>query len=192
MPYLDPVNFSEGPVFLLIGNAANDLSPDVLPADTVPFIVAGGSWGGNWAIVGFTDENGVSHEGLSPDVTNQMTAQQRGPASTVRGNAAQAVTANLLEMSAERLQQFLGYGEITSTGTSDELLLTDDDALAEYAIGIEAFGPKGRPLRILYPRATPQITGPIVQRIGQNSTVPVRWTRTGYTDGQPRWRFLKP
>ncbi len=191
MVYLDPVNFSEGPVFLLIGNASNHVAPDVLPGDAVPFIVAGGSWGGNWSIVGFTDENGVSHEGLSPDQTNQMTAQQRGPASTVRGNAAQAVTANLLEMSAERLQQFLGYGEITTTGTSDELLMTDDDALGEYAIGIEAFGPKGKPLRILYPRTTPQITGPITNRIGQNAIVPVRFTRSGFTDGQPRWRFIK-
>jgi hypothetical protein len=191
MPYLDPTNFSEGPVFLLIGHASNHLTPDVLPSDATPFIVAGGSWGGSWEIVGFTDENGLSHEGLSPDVTNQMTAQQRGPASTVRGNASQAVTANLLEMSAARMQQFLGYGEITSTGTSDELLLTDDDALAEYAIGVEAFGPKGKPLRILYPRTTPQITGAIVNRIGQNAVVPVRFTRTGYTDGQPRWRFIK-
>lgn len=47
MPYLDPTNFSEGPVFLLIGHASNHLTPDVLPSDATPFIVAGGSWGGS-------------------------------------------------------------------------------------------------------------------------------------------------
>lgn len=189
--YLDPLNFSEGPVFLLIGQPANAITPDVLPPDATPFIVAGGSWGGTWSIVGFTDDSGLSHDGLSPAMSVQNVAQQRGPANTTRGNAAQSVSANLLELSAERLQQFLGYGDMTSTGTSDTLLLTDDDPLAEYAIGVEAFGPRGKPLRILYPRCTPEITGAIVNRIGQNAIIPVKWTRSGYNDGRPVWKFLK-
>lgn len=189
--YLDPTNFAEGPVFLLIGNSALSGSPDVLPSDATPFVASGGSWGGNWRVVGFTTEDGIAHGGMAPAVTPQNVAQQRAAASNTRGVANQTVSCTLLELSAENLKAALGFGTIVSTGTSDDLEMTDDP-ITYYAVGVEAFGPKGKPLRIIYPITIPTVTGDVVNRIGANTGIPARWTRAGGSAGNPHWHFIKP
>ena len=187
--YLDPLNFAEGPVFLMLGKSALDVSPDVLPADNVPFIVAGGDWGGSWRIVGFTTEEGIQHGGLGAATTPQNTAQQRGAASIIRGVSTQTVECNLLELSAQNMKAALGSGTIVTTATSEDLELTDDQT--EYvAVGVEAFGPRGKPLRIIYPIAVASITGNVGNRIGANSSIPARWTRAGFAEGNPHWHFI--
>lgn len=190
MPYLDPTQISEGPVFVLLGKSALDVTPDVLPADTVPIISAGGSWGGTWRSLGFTPDDGVTAGGMAPDTTPVMVAQQRGPATVLKGSSAQTIGFTLLEMTAENLRDALGQGTITSITTSDELALTDDPT-RYYALGIEGYGPKGKPLRIIYPIVTISVTGDINLRWGSPQSVPVQATRSGAASGVPKWRFLK-
>lgn len=188
---LDPTNFAEGPVFILMGKSALDVSPDVLPADTVPFIIAGGSWGGTWVNLGFTDESGIVHGGLAPDMNPQNVSQQRGAASIIRGNSSQTVAAMLLEFTAANFKAALGGGTLTSTATSDRVELTDSGQVEFVAIGVEGFGPKGKPLRIVYPIVAPSISDSITQAIGSNAVIPATWTRSGGPDGNPVWAFLK-
>lgn len=190
MANLNPLNIVEGPMFALLGQSALSITPDVLPADATPFISAGGSWGGTWVNLGFLDETGATHGGLAPASNPVNTSQQRGSVTIVKGIAAQTVSFNMYEVTAQNLQRALGSGTITSTGTADDLQMTDDP-VTYYALGIEAFGPNGKALRIIYPIVVPEITGNIVNRIGQVTTIPVRFTRAGGAAGQPRWRFLK-
>jgi hypothetical protein len=190
--YLDPTNFAEGPVFALVGNAANHVAPDDLPADAVPFIYLGGAWGGAWRQLGFSTEDGMAHSGLSAEVTPQMTAQMRNAAANIRGNRTPAVAMSLLEVTPENFALACGGLAIVDTATAEEVELTDEGDIEYVALGIEAFGPKGRPLRIIYPMVSAAITGDIVQRIGQNMMLPVSFTRAGFATGNPRWRFLKP
>lgn len=187
---LDPRNFSEGQVFMLAGKSAFDVSPDVLPANSVQFIYKGGNWGGTWFNLGYASPDGVAHGGLSPDTTPQMTSQQRGSAALIKGAAAQTVSFSLLELTALVLQYALGAGTLTSDAFQDELEFTDDPP-KYFALGIEAVGPNGKPLRMIYPAMSPNITGDIVNTIGTNAMIPVQFTRAGSTLANPKWRWVK-
>ncbi len=187
---LDPRNFSEGQVFMLIGKSAFDVAPDVMPAYTVPFIYAGGAWGGSWYNLGYATPEGVAHGGLSPDTNPQMTSQQRGSASIIKGNAAQMVSFSLLELTALVLQYALGSGTLVSNVNTDTLEMTDDP-IKYFAIGVEAVGPNGKPLRMIYPATVPNITGDVVNTIGTNATIPVSFTRAGSALANPKWQWVK-
>lgn len=190
MANLNPLQIVEGPVFALLGKSALDVAPDVLPADTVPFITAGGSWGGTWSSLGFLSDAGVNHAGLSPTTTAVNSSQQRGSVTMTRGISTQTISFSMLEFSALNLQAVLGQGTIVTTGTSDDLELTDDP-VKYYALGIEAFGPNNKPLRMIYPAVIPEVTGAIDHRIGVVPMMPVRFTRAGGRIANPHWRFIK-
>lgn len=190
MVNLNPLQIVEGPVFALLGKSALDVSPDVLPADSVPFITAGGAWGGSWWNLGFLSDAGVNHGGLSAATTAVNSSQQRGSVTMTKGISTQTISFTMLEFSAMNLQAALGQGTIVSTTTADDLELTDDP-VKYYALGIEAFGPNGRPLRMIYPAVIPEITGPIDHRIGVVPMMPVRFTRSGGRNANPHWHFLK-
>jgi hypothetical protein len=190
--HLDPTNFAEGPVFAFVGNAANHVSPDAMPADTVPFYYLGGDPGGNFRVLGYSTEDGVSHSGLSPEQTPQMTAQSRNAVSYIRGTRTPAVAMTLLEVTPENFALAIGGAAITDTATSESVEVSDEEAINFVSLLIEAFGPKGRPLRIFYPMVQPNITGDIVNRIGQNMALPVSFSRVGGAESNPEWRFLKP
>lgn len=190
----DPLQVSEGPINVLLGRSWLEAVFDVLPADNVPFISAGGNWnaaGGLWRDWGFIGEDGLAAGGLSPATTPIATASQRGPATVLKGASAQTLTFTVLELTPENIRDALGQGSIISTAGSDEVLMSDDPTRF-HSLGVEAFGPRGRPLRIIYPVGTLSIPGDITLRWGQAQSIPVTFTRAGGLEGRPRWKFLKP
>lgn len=189
--YLDPRNFAEGPVFALVGASAYEVAPDELPDDSEPFVYLGGDWGGTWRLLGFATQDGISHGGLAPEQTPQMTSQQRNAASTIRGTRTPTVGLSLLEMTAENFAMAIGGANITDTATAEDVEISDEVAVQYVALGIEAFGPNGRPLRIIYPVMTVAITAEIVHTIGTNVVLPVTFSRAGGVEGNPHWHFLK-
>lgn len=190
MPYLDPTQITEGPIYALLGKSALDATPDVLPANATPVISAGGNWGGTWRHLGFATEDGAAMGGLAPDMTPVPVSQQRGPATVLKGASAQTIGLTLLEMTPENLRDAMGQGSISSTAEHDELLMSDDPTRF-FALGIEAFGPQGKPLRIIYPVVTVSVSGDINLRWGVAQSIPITATRAGGLEGRPRWRFLK-
>lgn len=190
MANLSAQNLAEGPAYVLIGKSAYDVAPDVPPADANTLIANGGTWGGAWYNLGVTTDAGLQIAGLSPATTPLMVAQQRGAFATAKGSSAQTVSFTMLEFSALNLQYILGQGTITSTGTHDNLTLSDDP-IKYFALGLEVFGPLGKPLRYFFPVTTGEMTGNIDHRIGQYANIPVRFTRSGGVAANPQLIFVK-
>ena len=127
-------------------------SVEALPADTV---ARDGDWGGNWAGFGYT--GGVQHsinnehrhveaDQSTIEVRSQVTKQDV------------TVELTLKQVTLENVKYALGFGTLSTSGSSGVLIVNDNPALSEYTIGIEGPSPSSDPTaaqRLLFPRMVP-------------------------------------
>lgn len=133
--------------------AYNSASVEALPADTV---LRDGSWGGNWTELGYTGgvQYNMANEHRHVEV-DQSTIEVRSFVTK------QDVTIELTlkETTVENLKYALGFGTLSTSGSSGVLTIAHNPLLTEYTIGIE--GP------------SPVADATAAQRIRFNRVVPV-------------------
>lgn len=133
--------------------AYNSSSVEALPADTV---ARDGSWGGNWVELGYTGgiQYTPSNEHRHVDV-DQSTIEVR---SFVTKQDLE-IELTLKETTVENMKYALGFGTLSTSGSSGVLTVTNNPTLTEYTLGLE--GP------------SPSATVSAAQRIRINRVVPV-------------------
>jgi hypothetical protein len=193
MPY-DSSYILEGPGYVYVGKSADDVAPDVMPADSVAF---GASPGGTWAALGYTTQDGFTFGGMSPERTSVLSGQQRAPVKRLPGNAEETVSFTLTELTLANIRTVAGRGTLATvaagSGTAGHTALTWTDAPnASVALLIDTFGPDGQPRRYFYPSVDFAITGDATHQIGTEMGVPVTATRTGGSNSTPEWRDVIP
>lgn len=110
-------------------------SVESLPADTT---ARDGSWGGNWVDLGYTGgiQYAVSNEFRHVEV-DQSTIEVMSRVTK------QDVTIELTlkETSVENLKYALGFGTLSTSGSSGVLAVAHNPTLTEYTLGIEGPSP---------------------------------------------------
>lgn len=174
------------------GNSAYHVTPDVMPANTVPL---GGNVGGNWRSAGYTNDDGVA-ESFAQDRGAVMTAQQRHPVLRPVNGYTDTVSGTLLETTLENLRDILGRGTISTiaagSGTpgQKQLRLTDatDQTIAVLVEGVAPPSDGGMPRRIFFPAVQATGTVELNQRMGEAgaaSGAAFEFTRVGGVEGEP-------
>lgn len=133
--------------------AYNSASVEALPADTV---ARDGTWGGNWVDLGYT--GGIQYSAptdFQHVEVDQSTIEVRSFA--VKQDLEIELT--LKETTVENLKYALGFGTLSTSGSSGVLTITNNPTLTEYTIGLE--GP------------SPSSTVTAAQRIRFNRVVPI-------------------
>lgn len=133
--------------------AYNSASVEALPADTT---ARDGSWGGNWVELGYTGgvQYSMSNEHRHVEV-DQSTIEVRSFVT----KQDLTVELTLKETTVENLKYALGFGTLSTSGSSGVLTIANNPTLTEYTLGIE--GP------------SPSATVSAAQRIRLNRVVPV-------------------
>lgn len=190
-PALDRRNVLEGPVNVYFGNSAYAVSPDTMPADSVPL---SGNVGGNWRSAGYTNDDGVV-ESFEIDRGEVMTAQQRHPVLRPVNGYTDTISGTLLETTLENLRDILGRGTISTVASGSgtrghkELRLTDatDQTIAVLVEGIAPPSDGGMPRRILYPAVQATATVELTQAMGETgatSGAAFEFTRVGGAESE--------
>lgn len=178
----------EGPVLLYIGNAANSVAPDVLPADTVPI---GGAPGGNWREFGFSTVEGARLS-FQREYREVMSGQSRTPVKHLRGTKNERISFNLIELSLENIRDALGYGSISTlapgVGTPGhrKLRLTDDGPILYFSIMAEYIAPPDEdnmPRRVWFPFVQATSAVETSMRPNEESSISVEFRRVGGSNG---------
>ena len=132
--------------------AAYASSPEALPADTV---ARDGAWGGTWTSLGYTGgiQYSVSNEHRHVEV-DQSTIEVMSRVTK------QDVTIELTlkQASVENLKYALGFGTLSTSGSSGVLTVGNNPATVEYTLGIEGPSPDDNPTsaqRIIFYRVVP-------------------------------------
>lgn len=129
-------------------------SVEALPADTV---ARDGSWGGAWANLGATTPDGVKYTSSNEfrhvdvgqstvDVFSRVTKQNV------------EIELTLKETSVENLKYAMGFGSLSTSGSSGVLTVSHNPGLTEYTIGLEGPSPDSdvtAAQRILFYRCVP-------------------------------------
>lgn len=133
--------------------AYNSASVEALPADTV---ARDGSWGGNWVELGYTGgvQYSMSNEHRHVEV-DQSTIEVRS--FVTKQDLMAEIT--IKETTVENLKYALGFGTLSTSGSSGVLTIAHNPTLTEYTLGIEG------------PSAASSATA--AQRIRLNRVVPV-------------------
>lgn len=133
--------------------AYNSASVEALPADTV---ARDGSWGGNWVELGYTGgiQYSPSNEYRHVEV-DQSTVEVR---SFVTKQELE-IELTLKETTVENMKYALGFGTLSTSGSSGVLTVANNPTLTEYTLGLE--GP------------SPSATVSAAQRIRINRVVPI-------------------
>lgn len=115
--------------------AYDSASVEALPADTT---AKDGSWGGNWVEVGFTEGITLS---LSDERTyvavDQSTFEERAYVSSQSAE----LSATLVETTLANLKYILGYGTLSTSGSTDVLGGATEPTVTEYTLGFELQSP---------------------------------------------------
>jgi hypothetical protein len=156
--------------------AYNASSVEALPADTT---AKDGAWGGNWVEVGFT--SGISLS-LSDERTfvpvDQSTLEERGYVTS----QSVELQATLMEVTLANLKYILGYGTLSTSGSTAVLGVATNPAMSEYTIGIEMQSPNDEvaPRRVRVARCVgmPQVE--------------MSASREEATQFQANWKALSP
>jgi hypothetical protein len=127
-------------------------SVEALPADTV---ARDGDWGGNWAGLGYT--GGVQHQ-MSNEHRHVEVDQSTIEIRSFVTKQEATIELSLKQVSVENVKYALGFGTLSTSGSSGVLVVNDNPVLTEYTLGIE--GPSaddapGAAWRILFPRMVP-------------------------------------
>lgn len=132
--------------------AYNSSSVEALPSDST---ARDGSWGGNWIDFGYTGgiQYSVSNEHRHVEV-DQSTIEVMSRVTK------QDVTIELTlkQASVENLKYALGYGTLSTSGSSGVLTVGNNPTLSEYTLGLEGPSPDEDPTaaqRILFYRVVP-------------------------------------
>lgn len=133
--------------------AYNSASVEALPADTV---ARDGSWGGSWTELGYTGgvQYSMSNEHKHIEV-DQSTIEVRS--FVTKQDLMVEIT--IKETTVENLKYALGFGSLSTSGSSGVLTIASNPTLTEYTLGIE--GP------------SPSSNATAAQRIRINRVVPV-------------------
>lgn len=115
--------------------AYDSASVEALPADTT---AKDGAWGGNWVELGFTEGISLSISDERTFVpTDQSTFEERA---YVTSQSAE-LSATLLEVTMSNLKYILGYGTLSTSGSTDVLGVGTEPTLTEYTLGVELQAP---------------------------------------------------
>lgn len=110
-------------------------SLEALPADTV---ARDGSWGGNWVDLGYTGGVQVNFTNEHRHVeVDQSTIEIK---SFVTKQDA-LIELTLKETSVENVKYALGFGTLSTSGSSGTISFSNNPALSEYTLGIEGPSP---------------------------------------------------
>lgn len=115
--------------------AYNSSSVEALPADTV---ARDGSWGGTWADLGYTAgiQYSVSNEHRFVDVDQStMDVLARVTKQEV------TIELTLKQASVENIKYALGFGTLSTSGSSGVLSVGHNPTLTEYTLGLEGPSP---------------------------------------------------
>lgn len=119
--------------------AYNASSLEALPADTV---ARDGSWAGNWVDLGYTGgiQYAISNEHRHVEV-DQSTIEVMSRVTK------QDVTVELTlkQASVENIKYALGFGTLSTSGSSGVLTVGNNPTLSEYTLGIEGPSPDEDP-----------------------------------------------
>lgn len=150
MPSANNIGLGYGRAYIAAYNSA---SVEALPSDTV---ARDGSWGGNWVDLGYTGgiQYQVSNEHRHVEV-DQSTIEVR---SFVTKQDA-TIELTVKETTVENLRYALGFGTLSTSGSSGVLTIANNPTLTEYTLGLEGPSPSG--------------TVTAAQRIRFNRVVPV-------------------
>lgn len=108
---------------------------EALPADTV---AKGGSWGGTWVDLGYTRgvQSGINYEQRDVEV-DQSTMDVR---SYITKQEVMIET-TLVEATLQNLKYALGWGTLSTSGSTAVLQLADNPTSTEVSIGLEGQSP---------------------------------------------------
>jgi hypothetical protein len=110
-------------------------SVEALPADTT---AKDSAWAGNWVEVGFTSGITLS---LSDERTyvavDQSTLEERAYVTS----QSVELQATLMEVTLANLKYILGYGTLSTSGSTEVLGVATNPILAEYTLGFELQAP---------------------------------------------------
>lgn len=130
----------------------NASSLEALPADTVARNTA---WGGNWVDLGMT---GGVQAGISNEFNHVMVDQSTNAVRSFVTEQESVVEIVLKNVTVEHLRYALGFGTLSTSGSSGVLQIRHNPTLTEYTIGIEGPSPTNDPAnaqRIQLPRVVP-------------------------------------
>lgn len=127
-------------------------SVEALPADTV---ARDGAWGGNWTGLGYTGgiQYNVSNEHRHVEV-DQSTIEVMSRVTKQDVN----IELTLKQASVENLKYALGFGTLSTSGSSGVLTIGHNPLLSEYTLGLEGPSPDEDPTaaqRIVFYRVVP-------------------------------------
>ena len=145
----DQIALGYGRAYIAAYNAS---SVEALPADTV---ARDGDWGGNW--VGFGYTGGIAHQ-MSNEHRHVEVDQSTIEVRSHITKQDVTIELSLKQVSVENVKYALGFGTLSTSGSSGVLTVNENPALTEYTLGIE--GPSaddapGAAWRILFPRMVP-------------------------------------
>lgn len=125
---------------------------EALPADNV---ARDGSWGGNWVGLGYTGgiQYTVSNEHRHVEV-DQSTIEVKSFVTKQDVN----IELSLKQASVENIKYALGFGTLSTSGSSGVLTIGHNPTLTEYTLGIEGPSPDEDPTaaqRIVFYRVVP-------------------------------------
>lgn len=128
--------------------AYDSASVEALPADTT---AKDGSWGGNWVEVGFT--SGITLK-LSDERTHVGVDQSTVEVRSYVVSQSVELEATLMETTMANLKYLLGYGTLSTSGSTDVLEVATNPVLTEYTLGFELQAPNDEtaPRRVQIPR----------------------------------------
>lgn len=115
----------------------NSSAVEALPADTV---ARDGAWGANWTEVGYTAgvQYSIANEFRHVEV-DQSTIEVRSFVT----KQDMTVELTLKETTVENLRYALGFGTLSTSGSSGVLTITNNPLLTQYTLGIEGPSPSG-------------------------------------------------
>lgn len=138
---------------------------DSLPADTT---AKGGSWGGSWVNLGYT--GGVTSQ-ISAERHNVEVDQSTVEVRSFITKQEVKIEAMLKEATLTNLKYALGWGTLSTTGSTQVLQLGDNPATTEYSVGLEGQSPNTSAAfrRVQIYRAVPEADVEMVMSRGEES-----------------------
>jgi hypothetical protein len=152
---------------------------DTMPADTV---AKGGTWGSNWVNLGYTG-----------GVTAKITAEHKEievDQSTIGVRAyatKQEVELEVMvkEATLANLKYALGWGTLSTTGSTQVLTVGDNPTVTEYSVGLEGQSPNANAefRRVQVYRAIPQPDVEMVMSREEETIWKMTWRALLHTSG---------
>lgn len=150
-----------------------------LPADTV---AKGGSFGGTWVDLGYTD--GIQSN-ISIEVKDVEVDQSTMDVRSYITKQEVMIEAKLAEATLANLKYALGFGTLSTSGSTAVLQMGDNPALTEYSIAAEGQSPNLNAAfrRVNLYRVRPQADVEIVASRTDQTLWAVRFKALLYTSG---------